>query len=87
MSIVMKISRKYKRNFDRSRNRRTTGSTNTFEEIEFFWRIWYLFVKTQNYQNYFYILQSGTKVMEMRNIGIFDSNVRIKNQILLKYKI
>ena len=65
-----------------------TGSTNTFEEIEFFLENLVKFCNVNNLPKLFFIvLQSGTKVMEMRNVGIFESNIRIKNQIPVEIQI
>ena len=65
-----------------------SGSTNTFEEIEFFLEKLVSFCEKAKLPKLFFIvLQSGTKVMERRNVGIFDSNIRIKNQIPAEIQI
>jgi len=65
-----------------------TGTTNTFEEIEFFLSELVSFCKLKKLPKLFFIvLQSGTKVMEMKNIGIFESMVRIKNEIPVEIQI
>ena len=65
-----------------------TGTTNTFEEIEFFLSKLVSFCKLKKLPKLFFIvLQSGTKVMEMKNIGIFESMVRIKNEIPVEIQI
>ncbi len=65
-----------------------TGTTNTFEEIEFFLEKLVSFCKINKLPKLFFIvLQSGTKVMEMKNIGIFESIVRIKNELPVEIQI
>ena len=65
-----------------------SGTTNTFEEIEFFLEKLVSFCQKNKLPKLFFIvLQSGTKVMEMRNVGIFDSNVRIKNELPVEIQI
>ena len=65
-----------------------SGTTNTFEEIEFFLNELVNFCNRNKLPKLFFIvLQSGTKVMEMRNIGIFDSNVRIQNELPVEIQI
>ena len=65
-----------------------TGSTNTFEEIEFFLNKLVNFCELNKLPKLFFIvLQSGTKVMEMKNIGIFESIVRVKNEIPVEIQI
>ena len=83
------ISRKYKKEIlIEVGTEEQSGSTNTFEEIEFFLENLVSFCKNSKLPKLFFIvLQSGTKVMEMRNIGIFDSNIRIKNQIPVEIQI
>ncbi len=65
-----------------------SGSTNTFEEIEFFLSEITKFCKKNKLPNIFFIvLQSGTKVVELRNIGSFDSIVRVENQLPVEIQI
>ena len=65
-----------------------SGSTNTFEEIEYFLNEITKFCKKNRLPNIFFIvLQSGTKVVELRNIGSFDSIVRVKNQLPVEIQI
>ena len=65
-----------------------SGTTNTFEEIEFFLeKLVSCCQKNKLPKLFFIVLQSGTKVMEMRNVGIFDSNVRIKNELPVEIQI
>ncbi len=65
-----------------------TGTTNTFEEIEFFLNKLVSFCELKKLPKLFFIvLQSGTKVMEMKNIGIFESIVRIKNELPVEIQI
>lgn len=59
-----------------------SGSTNTQEELDY---TLYAIKKfcTQNKlpQPTFVVIQCGTRVMEMRNVGSFDSPVRVANEI------
>ena len=59
-----------------------SGSTNSFEEIEFFLDKIKIFCK-KNKISYprFIVIQSGTKVIETENIGSFESPIRIKKEI------
>ncbi|OUX36298.1 MAG: tagatose-6-phosphate kinase [Candidatus Pelagibacter sp. TMED273] len=65
-----------------------SGVTNTYEETEYFLNKLSKFCKRNNLPKLFFIvLQSGTKVMETRNIGTFESLVRIKNEIPAEIQI
>ncbi len=65
-----------------------SGSTNTFEEIEFFLNeITKFCTKNKLPKTFFIVLQSGTKVVELRNIGSFDSTVRVENQLPVEIQI
>lgn len=65
-----------------------TGGVNSFEELENFLEIIFNFTKKNNLQKpTFVVIQSGTKVMEMKNVGIFESPVRIKGQIPVEIQL
>ena len=65
-----------------------SGSTNTPDELE------YTIEKINNFcdkkkiiRPSFVVIQSGTKVAEMRNIGSFDSDLRVKNEIAAEIQV
>ncbi len=59
-----------------------TGSSNSQEEVEFTLSKIIRFCDKNNFPKpTFIVVQTGTRVMETRNIGIFDYPMRIKNQI------
>ena len=59
-----------------------SGVTNTYEETEYFLDRMSKFCKKNRLPKLFFIvLQSGTKVMETRNIGTLESIVRIENEV------
>ena len=59
-----------------------SGTTNTFEEIDFFLNQISNFCKKEKLDKpAFIVLQTGTKVMEMENVGSFESELRIKYEI------
>lgn len=59
-----------------------SGSTNTFEEIDLFLKKITNFCSKEKIQKpSFIVLQTGTKVMEMENVGTFESDIREKFQI------
>ena len=59
-----------------------SGSTNTQEELEFTLNEIEKFCSTNKMPKpTFVVIQTGTKVMEMRNVGSFDSPVRVLNEI------
>ena len=59
-----------------------SGSTNTFEEVEYTISELTKFCINQKLPKpKFIVLQTGTKVLETRNVGSFDSPLRIKNEI------
>jgi hypothetical protein len=65
-----------------------TGGVNSFKELEYFLHTVFKFCKTTKLQKpTFVVIQSGTKVMETRNVGIFESPVRIKNQIPVEIQL
>ena len=58
------------------------GSNNTQEEIEYTLECMRKFCKSNKlpYPS-FIVIQAGTRVMEMRNIGSFDSPIRVANEL------
>jgi len=65
-----------------------SGSTNTPDELE------YTIEKINNFcdkkkiiRPSFVVIQSGTKVAEMRNIGSFDSDLRVRNEIAAEIQV
>jgi len=65
-----------------------TGSANSFSELEDFLNTVFNFCNKNNFQKpTFVVIQSGTKVMETRNVGIFESPVRIKGEIPVEIQL
>lgn len=59
-----------------------SGSTNSQEELEYTLNAVEQFCKKYNLPTpTFVVIQCGTRVMEMRNVGSFDSPIRIANEI------
>ena len=59
-----------------------SGSTNTQEELEYTLSEVFKFCKKNKFPYpSFVVIQSGTRVMEMRNIGSFDSPFRVENEL------
>lgn len=59
-----------------------SGSTNTQEELDYTLNAVSKFCRSQGFdQPAFVVVQCGTRVMEMRNVGSFDSPVRVANEI------
>ena len=59
-----------------------SGSTNAQEELEFTLNEIEKFCSTNKMPKpTFVVIQTGTKVLEMRNVGSFDSPVRVLNEI------
>ncbi len=59
-----------------------SGSTNSFEEIEYYLNKIKIFCTKNNIPfPCFIVIQSGTKVIETENIGSFESPIRIKKEI------
>ena len=59
-----------------------SGSTNSQEELDYMLNSVENFCSKNNIpQPTFVVIQSGTRVMEMRNVGSFDSPVRVANEI------
>lgn len=65
-----------------------SGSTQTFEEIEENLSKIVLFCKKKKFnQPIFTVIQCGTKVMEMRNVGSFEQPIRIKEEIPVEIQL
>lgn len=65
-----------------------SGGTNTMEEFEYSLNEVFKFCKKNKIQNpSFIVVQTGTKVMEMRNIGSFNSPFRIVNELPAEIQI
>lgn len=65
-----------------------SGSTNTPEELEYTLSVVKKFCKKNKIRfPSFVVIQSGTKVAEMRNIGSFESIVRVKNELAPEIQI
>ena len=59
-----------------------SGSTNTPDELDFTMSSMEKFCKKNKFPHpTFVVIQTGTKVMEMRNVGSFDSPLRVCNEI------
>ena len=65
-----------------------SGSTNTPDELEYTIEKVNNFCDKKNFQRpSFVVIQSGTKVAEMRNIGSFDSELRINNELAAEIQV
>ena len=65
-----------------------SGSTNTFEEIEYFLKkLENFYVKCRIPKATFVVIQCGTKVMETKNIGSFEYPLRIINEIPVEIQL
>ena len=59
-----------------------SGSTNTQEELDYTLKSMISFCSKNKFPKpSFVVIQCGTKVMEMRNVGSFDSPVRVTDEI------
>ena len=59
-----------------------SGSNNTSEELEYTLESMKKFCNTNKIPfPAFVVIQAGTRVMEMRNVGSFDSAIRIQNEL------
>lgn len=59
-----------------------SGSTNTQEELDYTLNAVQRFCKRNHLpQPSFVVIQSGTRVMELRNVGSFDSPVRVADEL------
>lgn len=65
-----------------------SGSTNSDYELEYVIDKMNKFCKKKNIPKVsFVVIQAGTKVMETKNIGSFESNLRIKNEIPVEIQL
>ena len=65
-----------------------SGSTNTPDELEYTIEKVNNFCDKNNFQRpSFVVIQSGTRVAEMRNIGSFDSEIRVKNELAAEIQV
>ena len=65
-----------------------SGSTNTQEELDYTLRKVKKFCEKNNFPSpTFVVIQSGTRVMETRNVGSFDSPLRVANEIPAEIQI
>lgn len=59
-----------------------TGGANTSEELEYILSKMFAFCDKEHLPKpMFVVIQTGTRVMEMRNVGTFDSPLRIKGEL------
>ena len=59
-----------------------SGSTNTKEELEYTLnKVNYFCTKNNLPRPTFVVVQTGTRVMETRNVGSFDTPLRVANEI------
>ena len=65
-----------------------SGGTNTLDEFEYVLKEIFKYCKKNKIQNpSFIVVQTGTKVMEMRNIGSFNSPFRLINELPAEIQI
>lgn len=65
-----------------------SGSTSTFEEIEYFLNKLNIFYKKNKIPKAtFMVIQCGTKVMETKNIGSFEYPLRIINEVPVEIQL
>ena len=65
-----------------------SGNTNTPEELIYTLTKIFEFCNRYGYQKpTFVVIQSGTRVAEMRNVGSFESNIRIKNELAAEIQV
>ena len=65
-----------------------SGSTNTFEELDYVLKKVNTFIKKKNLPKLnFVVIQSGTKVMERKNIGSFEGFLRVENEIPVEIQL
>ena len=65
-----------------------SGSTNTFEELEYVLQKMNGYTKKKNLPKLnFIVIQSGTKVMERKNIGSFEAPIRVENEIPVEIQL
>ena len=65
-----------------------SGATNTLEELEYSLNHILRFCKKENLPSpSFVVIQTGTKVKEMRNVGSFDSPIRIAGELAMEIQL
>ena len=65
-----------------------SGSTNTQEELDYTLNAILQFCKANKIpQPSFVVIQTGTRVMEMRNVGSFDTPLRVSNELPAEIQI
>jgi len=65
-----------------------SGSTSTFEEIEYFLeKLNNFYIKEKLPKATFVVIQCGTKVIETRNVGSFESPLRIINEVPVEIQL
>ena len=65
-----------------------SGSTNTPEELEYTVEKIKIFCEKNKFPKpSFVVIQSGTRVVEMRNVGSFDSDIRVKNELASEIQV
>jgi hypothetical protein len=65
-----------------------SGGTNTLEELEYSLSHIQRFCKRENLPSpSFVVIQTGTKVKEMRNVGTFDSPIRVSGEVAVEIQL
>lgn len=65
-----------------------SGSTNSQEELEYTLKAIQAFCAKNRFPNpSFVVVQSGTRVMELRNVGSFDAPVRVANELAAEIQV
>lgn len=65
-----------------------SGCTNTLEELEYSLNKIQQFCKKENLPSpTFVVVQTGTRVKEMRNVGSFDSPIRVANEVAVEIQL
>ena len=65
-----------------------SGTTNTPEELNYTLQKIFSFCKKKKFEKpLFVVIQSGTKVVETRNIGSFESPLRIENELPVEIQL
>ena len=65
-----------------------SGTTNNPEELTYTLRKIFSFCKKKNFDRpFFVVIQSGTKVAETRNVGSFESPLRIENELPVEIQL
>ena len=65
-----------------------SGSTNTPDELEYTIEKINSFCHKNKFKRpSFVVIQSGTRVAEMRNVGSFDSEIRVKNELASEIQV